>query len=236
QRLEVPVGIVAFEEKARFGFAPQGMAVGDGAGGIGRAIGAIRAGAEDDHAVETSDLQGSGEDELLVAAAESIALDGDRGFASGDDAGGRAGGAPGGGDLAGDGGVHTRDLAGFALDGTGEDQSAVAELAGGAGRGVERQTVAADYGIAYAREQRVCRLGRLGDFAALTPFDAISDGRRHAVANLVTIENGAGDGEGGGVGSGGAGADDVEIVADDVGKQEGFDAGGGGEAGQLPTF
>ena len=46
----------------------------------------------------------------------------------------------------------------------------------------------------------------------------------------------AGGGEGGGVGGGGTGADDVEIVADDVGEQEGFDAGGGGEAGQLSAL
>ena len=45
-----------------------------------------------------------------------------------------------------------------------------------------------------------------------------------------------GGGEGGGVGSGGAGADDVEIVADDVGEQQGFDAGGSGEARELAAF
>jgi hypothetical protein len=80
------------------------------------------------------------------------------------------------------------------------------------------------------------RLGRFGDFTALTLLDAVADGCSHAVANLVAIENRAGGDESGGVGSGGAGTDNVEIVADDVGKQEGFDAGGGGEAGQLPAL
>src|ERR1039458_8031492 len=86
-----------------------------------------------------------------------------------------------------------------------------------AGGGVEGQTVAADHGIADAGEERVGGLGRLGDFAALAAADALADGGRHAPANLVAVENGAGSGEGGGIGSGGAGTDFVEIVADDIG-------------------
>src|ERR1017187_6198754 len=104
--------------------------------------------------------------------------------------------------------MQAGDLAGFAFDGAGEDQGAVAELAGGAGGGVERQAVAADDGIAHAGEQGVGWLGRLGDFAAYAPLDAGADGGRHAMANGVAIEDGADGGEGGGVGSGGAGADD----------------------------
>src|ERR1039457_2354048 len=199
------VGIVAVEVEAGVGIAREGFAIGDGARGIGGAIGAIGAGAEDDDAIEAGDVQGGGEGELLVAATEAIAADGDGGFAAGDDAGRRPDGTPGGGDLAGDGGVHAGDLAGFALDGAGEDEGAVAELAGGAGGGVEGQTVAADHGIADAGEQRVGGLRRLGDFAALAVADAVADGGRHAPANLVAVENGAGSGEGGGVGGGGAG-------------------------------
>ena len=60
--------------------------------------------------------------------------------------------------------------------------------------------------------------------------------RGHAIANLVAFEDGAGGGEGGGVGRGGAGADDVEIVADDVGEQQRLDAGRSGEAGQLSAL
>ena len=56
------------------------------------------------------------------------------------------------------------------------------------------------------------------------------------MANLEAVEDGGDGGEGGGVGRGGAGADDVEVVADDVGEQEGFDAGGGGEARELAAF
>src|ERR1019366_4923674 len=138
--------------------------------------------------------------------------------------------------LAGDGGVHAGDLARLARDGAGEDQRAVAELAGGAGGGIERQAIAAHHGIAHAGEQRVGGLGRLGDFAACALLDAVADGGRHAMANGVAVENGAGGGEGGGVGGGGAGTDDVDVVADDVGKQQGFDAGGGGQARQLPAL
>src|ERR1035437_10105640 len=187
-------------------------------------------------AIYACDLEGGGERELLVASAEPIALDGDGGFAARYDAGGRPHGSPGGGDLAGDSGVHTRDLAGLALDGAGEDQRAVAELAGGAGGGVERQAVAAHHGIAHAGEQRGGGLGRLGDFAARALLDAVADGGRHAMVDGVAVENGAGGGEGGSVGSGGAGTDDVEIVADDIGKQQGFHAGGGGQARQLPAL
>src|ERR1019366_337429 len=230
------VGIVAVEEEAGVGIAREGVAIGNGAGGVGGAIGAIGAGAEDDDAIEAGDLQGGSEGELLVAATEAVATDGDGGFTAGDNAGRRPDGTPGGGDLAGDGGVHAGDLAGFALDGAGEDEGAGAELAGGAGGGVGGQTIAADDGIADAGEQRVGGLGRLGDFAALAAADAAADGGRHAAANLVAVENGAGSGEGGGVGGGGAGTDDVEIVADDVGEQEGFDAGGGGEARQLTAL
>ena len=46
----------------------------------------------------------------------------------------------------------------------------------------------------------------------------------------------SGGGEGGDIGSGGTGADDVEVVADDVGEEQGFDAGGGGEARELAAF
>src|ERR1035437_3034005 len=203
---------------------------------MGRAIGAIRAGAQDYHAIQPGDRHGGGEEELLIAAAEAIAPDGDGSFAAGDDAGRWPHGAPAGDDLAGNGGVHARDLAGFALDGAGEDQCAVAQLAGGARGGVEGQAVAAHHGIAHAGEERVGGLGGLGYFAACAPLDPAADGGRHAMANFVAVEDRTGSGEGGGVGSGGAGTDDVEIVTDDVGKQQGFHAGGGGQAGQLPAL
>src|ERR1035437_9282238 len=167
-------------------------------------------------AIYACDLEGGGERELLVASAEPIALDGDGCFAARYDAGGRPHGSPGGGDLAGDSGVHTRDLAGLALDGAGEDQRAVAELAGGAGGGVERQAVAAHHGIAHAGEQRVGGLGRLGDFAARALLDAVADGGWHAMVDGVAVENGRGRGE--------------------VGKQQGVHAGGGGQARQLPAL
>ncbi len=52
----------------------------------------------------------------------------------------------------------------------------------------------------------------------------------------IAVQDGASTGEGRGVGSGGTGADDVEIVADDVGEQQGFDARGSGEAGELSAL
>ena len=140
---------------------------------------------------EAGDVEGGGQDELLVAAAQSIAFDGDGGFAAGDDAGGRPDGASGGGDFAGDGGVHAGDLAGLALDGAGEHQRAVAQRAGGAGGGIERQAIAADDGVAHAGEEGIAGLGGLRDFAAHAALDAVADGGRHAVADVVAVENAA---------------------------------------------
>src|ERR1017187_6583443 len=117
ERLEVVVGIVAVEIKAGVGLACEGLAIGNGAGSIGGAIGAIGASAEDHDAREAGDVQGGGESEFLVTAAEAIALDGDGGFAAGDDAGGGAHRAGGGGAFAGGGGGDGGGFPGFPFDG-----------------------------------------------------------------------------------------------------------------------
>ena len=69
------IGIVGVEESARVGIAAQRVAVGDGAGGVGGAVGAVGAGAEDHDVRQPGDIEGGGQDELLIAAAQSVALD-----------------------------------------------------------------------------------------------------------------------------------------------------------------
>ena len=61
---------------------------------------------------------GCGQNEFLIAAAESLAAKGDGGFAAGEEADAAA---AVGDRFARDGGVHAGDVASFAIDGSGED-------------------------------------------------------------------------------------------------------------------
>src|SRR5262245_12180911 len=87
--IEVAIGIVVVEKFLRVGIAYKGIAIGDGTGGIGGTVRAVGSGAADDDVVEARDAKRPSQRELLIAAAESFALEGDGGLAAGDDAGWR---------------------------------------------------------------------------------------------------------------------------------------------------
>ena len=72
--------------------------------------------------------------------------------------------------------------------------------------------------------------------SALGPRDALADARGHPIGDAVLLQNRGGVGESRGVGRGGAGADDVEVVADHIGKQQRFHSRRSCEARQLPAF
>ena len=190
ERFEVAVGIVAFEERPRVRIAAQRVAVGDGAGRVGGAVGAVGAGAEDDGAGQARDIDGGGQNELLVAAAQAVALQRHGGLAAGDDAGGRTQGP-----LARDRGVHAGDLAGLAFDSAGQHQRPVAELPRAPRGRLERQPVASDHHVPHPREERIVRLGSLGDRAAHPLRDPLLHRGGNARGDAVLLQDGGGAGQ-----------------------------------------
>src|SRR5262249_20230420 len=218
----------------RVGFARERASIGDGARRVGGTVGAVRTGAEDDDVVEPRDIDCRREYEFLIAPAQPLAAEGDRRLAAGNDARGRFYRAASLHNLSRDGGVHTCDVARLALNLARENQRAVPKLASSARRGVERETVAADHSVTYAREERVTEFRRFGDLAAQAAVDALADARRQG--DSVLREDRGDIGECGRVGRSGSGADDIEIVADDVREQQRFDGRRRGEARELSTL
>jgi len=218
------VGIVVVEVAAGIGSERAGS-FGDCSGGIGGAVEAIGAGAENRDAARAFESKEGSEDEFLVTASESFAADGDGGFAAGEEADAFA--APGVGLLgeyfAGDGSVHARDVARFAIDGSRKNDGAIAKAFGFRARGFDGLAVTADNDVAHAPEERIARFGRFGK-------------RSRRERDGVTFQNAAGIVASGGIGNGGAGADGAEIVANNVGENQRDHRGGVSQTREMAAF
>ncbi len=86
------VRVVLLQKRAPVCLARERLAIGNRARGIGGTIGAVRTGAENDDAIQPGDLDGGGQNEFLIAAAEPAAFDRDGSFTARDDAGRSDGG------------------------------------------------------------------------------------------------------------------------------------------------
>src|SRR5471032_3061036 len=236
ERFEVAVGIVFVQVTAGVRIAAEGLPIGDGAGGIGGAVAAIGAGAEDHYVFEAGDVDGGGQDEFLIPSAQALAFQWHGGFSACDDARRRFGGLPRANDFARNGGVHASDLTGLALDLAGEHQRAKSQRPGVPRRRGQGQTISADYRVAHTLKNWVDRLGRFREFAALPAFDAPLHGSRHSRSDSVPVEHFRGRRKGGSIGGRGGGADHVQVVAHYVRKQQRFHRGRRGQTGQLAAL
>src|ERR1700688_4032439 len=141
------VGIVIVEILARVEIegagAGEGGGVDVGPGGVGGAVDAVGAAAEDHCRSKAFQGQRGCQDEFLISAAFTFSVDGYGGLAAGQDAGGAAHGAGVGQPLFGDGGGDLGYFAGFPFDEGGKQEGPIAQVLGFSGGGVQCQAVAA---------------------------------------------------------------------------------------------
>lgn len=235
------VGIVADQELASVKTdglrTVDGAAGGKGAGGAGGAVRAIRATGQKEGAGQAIDTQGSGQSHFLIATTETMVVgQAHRGFATSENGQGGRGRMAARAHLAGHGGKGLGHFGRFAIKGGGKQQGLVAELLGGVARSVEAFAVGADQMVVDAAEDGVAGLGGFRDVVVDALFEMMADAAGQLGGEAVFVEDFPGFGEGGGVRHGGAGADDVERVADDVGEDEGFEAGGINQVGELAAL
>ena len=119
QGVKKVVGIVATQKRvwhqAQGAGAGHGVAIGERSGSWGGAIRAVCATAQDDHAVETGNVECRRQGKFLIAPSEAVAMQRHRGFAPRQHACRRRQGFPAVPYLPGNSGVHTGDLPRFSL-------------------------------------------------------------------------------------------------------------------------
>ena len=232
----VEVGERRFEMEAEGVGAGDGGGVGDGTGGLGVAVDAVGAGAEDGETLAgvLLEVEGAGHDELMVASAGAgSAVEGDRDLADGDEAEAGMGGAQfvkaleeiAGGfgvvpivatvidddveaGLLGEGaGVFSEVVAG-------EEQleDGIAEGRVFAGHGGGGGDAARGSGFGFGEGGKEGRKPALvaGGFGQVGAFEEVADGGRELGVEVVLIEQVADLGDGGVVGRGGAAGERIQ--------------------------
>src|SRR5208337_303898 len=166
-----------------------GVPIGKGPGGIGRPIGAIRAGTEKGDS--RPDLQGNGcgQGQFLIPAAFSRAPDRHGGFPSGQDTGRRGDGIASHGHLFTNTHQGKRDFPGLSLNEGREDQRLVSKRPGLGGCGEKGGAIAPHHQVLNFCKHDVAGFGRVLD-QTLRPFIKQVEHRlRQALGQSVTLHN-----------------------------------------------
>ena len=90
--------------------------------------------------------------------------------------------------------------------------------------------------IADPGKNRIARFRGLCRQSSRSCQEMAADGRGNMFEKGVVVKDGQAIGKGAGVGDGDAGGDDVEVVADHVGEDQGDQAGPARRPAQLPAF